>query len=363
MKKINPIVFASLASAVVLGLSGCASSTENANAEQDVTLTYATFVGADHPTSQAFEAWAERVTTETGGAVTFETYYDGTLCAAGELGDCVSNGTADMGFVIPGYEPANFPIASFSNIGFVTNDLQAQVDSFGELYEESAELKNEFENQGLHILYSTASNPYLIATNKEVENFDDLSGLGLRAPGDTTEALASLGVNPVAITIAESYESIDRGVIDGIITALDGLVDARLQEVTPHIYDIGEYWGNGMMHHVVVNSNAWERLSPETQEIMAAASEDVSSSFFATYDSTDRDCGLLEEAGVEVSKIGPEEQGDTWAEEAQRLQIDAWLGRVGQAVDDPEALFNRFVEIVEEKESGDNPTHVSQCMA
>lgn len=362
MKTTKMIVGASLASAVALGFSGCASSAESAGAEDEVTLTYATFVGADHPTSQAFEAWAERVTTETDGAVTFETYYDGTLCAAGELGDCVSSGTADIGFVIPGYEPANFPLASFSNIGFVTNDLQAQVDSFSELYEESDDLRNEFENQGLHTLYSTASNPYLIATNEEVENFDDLAGLGLRAPGDTTEALDALGVNPVAITIAEAYESIDRGVIDGIITALDGLVDARLQEVTPYIYDIGEYWGNGMMHHVVVNSSAWESLAPETHEIMSEASADISSSFFATYDSTDRDCGLLEEAGVEVLRIGPEGQGQTWSEEAQGLQMDAWLGRAEQASDDPEALFDRFVEIVEEKESGDNPTPVSQCM-
>lgn len=349
--------------AVALAVTACGGGASEAGAEaESVTLTYATFVGADHPTSKAFQKWSEMVTEETDGTVTFDTHYDGSLCAAGELAACISNGTADIGFVIPGYEPALFPLTTVDTIGFVTNDLQAQVDGFGDFYAESEELQAEFADQSLEIVYSTASYPYLIASTKETPDFEDLQGISLRASGDMAGPLSELGINPVAISIAESYESIERGVIDGISTALDGLVDAGLQEVTPYIYDLGEYSGNGMMHHVVVNTDVWDDLPADAQKVFTSAGEEVGGAFFADFDNTEEHCAMLEESGVTVSSIGPADVGEQWAETAQRGQIDAWAERAGQAHEDPEAIFDQYVEKVKANEDGDSSTPISRCM-
>lgn len=348
--------------ALALGATACGGEASGGGEGETFTLTYATFVGADHPTARAYQQWADLVEERSEGRVTFESHFDGSLCAAGEIASCVSSGTADFGFVIPGYEPASFPLSTFNAIGFITNDLQAPVDAFGDMYAESEEIRAEFEDQELHLVYSTASYPYLIASNKEVSDLDGLNGLSLRSSGDMSGPLSELGINPVSITIAESYESIERGVVDGISTALDGLVDAGLQEVTPYIYDIGEYSGNGMLHHMVANRGVWEGLSPEIQEIMATAGEEVGGSFFDEFDETEKHCEMLEEAGSEAFAIGPDAEGAKWAESAQKQQIDEWVGRAGAVNSDPKAIFDDYVQRIEAIEEEGAVTPVSRCI-
>lgn len=334
--------------AVALTLTGCSS---DANATKTVQLSYASFVDERNPHSRAFQAWADEVTARTNGAVTFEAHYSSALCAAGEIISCVANGTADMGFSPAGYEPAVLPISTFTSIGFVTRDLQAQADAATVLFEESADLKKEWERVGIQPIFHTPSNPYVVATSKELSSLSDFSDLSLRASGDGAIALNELGANPVAMSIAESYESIERGVISGINTSIDGLATSRIYEVAPKIYDVGEFWGNGMIMHTMINKSVWDGLDPETQEIMEETAKSVSGKFVQDYSipGAEADCKVLFDAGARVHSIGPEDEGSSWAASAQDAQIGDWMKNGGSALQDPSSLINEFKKLVAER--------------
>ncbi|GAA3509171.1 TRAP transporter substrate-binding protein DctP [Georgenia daeguensis] len=367
MKKSSLIPAGAAAGAIALVLAGCSSSSAGSEGggQSEVTISYASFVDAKNPHSLAFQEWADQVTEATDGAVTFEPNYNGSLCAAGEIVSCVGAGTADMGFTSAAYEPSLLPITMLGTIGVVTNDAQAQADAGTALYEESEELQAEFEGQGIRLMFNTPAAPNVLASAEEVADLDALDGSTIRAAGEAAIALEKLGVSPVNMAIAEVYESIERGVISGIQTSIDGISSSRLFEVAPHIYDVGEYMGNGVLLHTVINQDVWDSLSPEAQDAMTAAADDVAGRFVADFAraGAESDCTKIIEAGGTVQPIGPSEDGVAWAKAAQEDQIANWVEDASGAIDDPRALFDRFVELVEERESGDDAfTPAGVCM-
>lgn len=349
--------------AATLTLTSCAGDgTEASGTEETYTVSFASAVGVDHPSSIAFQEWSAGITEATDGAVQFEAHYDGSLCDMGDIAACISDGTVDMGMVMTAYEPANFPVANIASIGFLTNDLQALATAFEELYTTSDDIQTEFGNQNLHLSYTMAADPYVIATKDEITDFEGLNGTSLRASGDAVESLDALGINPVSMSVAESYEAIDRDVIDGINTGLAALVAARLHEVAPNIYDIGQYWGNGMLMLGVMNSNTWEQFAPEVQEVINNHNADVTQGYIENYVSMEAECAALEETGAKVHSIGPSQAGEAWAADASQADAQAWIDVAQTVMSDPEALLDEYVDLIASHEqTTEQGTPASNC--
>ena len=73
------------------------------------------------------------------------------------------------------------------------------------------------------ICLSTA--PYVIGTvNKPIRKLDDLKGLTIRSSGAASDKyVAALGATPRAIPVTESYESLSKAMIDGVLIAYGSL--------------------------------------------------------------------------------------------------------------------------------------------
>lgn len=344
-------------------LSACSGGGEGDGGQDSVTLTYASFLTESASHSQAFESWAEAVTEKTDGAVTFDSSYNGALCGAGEIASCVANGTADIGFSSTGYEVTTFPVSSLALTGYMTDDLHAAGEAFGALYEESDVIRNEWEQAGVRPLYNSMPGPNVVGISGEIDDLSDLQNMSLRASGDAGIALQLFGVNPVSMSLAESYEGIERGVVDGISTSVEGFVDARLFEVAPNVYNVGAYAGNGQMFHTMISQSAWDSLDPEVQDIMTEAAQDLEDRFMDEFYQplAEEQCQVLADAGASVHEIGPESEGEAWATEAQALQVDDWLKR-NPGLDDAQGLFNRYEELVGELEKEGTFSQEAACI-
>lgn len=333
-------------------LAACGGAADG-EAGDAVALSYNMILAEDHPSSQAFEAWMSQVNEATDGAVEFETFYNGSLCASTEASACIADGRADIGHSSPTFAPSDFPIAAISSVGFITDNVQAHGDALNDLYAESDELQAEYvEDNNQRLLYFGPSEVAALALSSPIESLDDVDSLSLRTSGAITTALQDLGANPVTIDQAEQYESVERGVVDGVSSTMSGFVDNRIYEVAPHLYDLGPHVGAYVINSYAINQDVWDGLSEDVQQAMSDASEDVAARFAQDFlvPSYDATCSALAEGDAKVSAIDPPADEEAWRTDMLSEMKQQWTDGVSGTVEDSDALFDTYLGLIESAE-------------
>jgi len=328
----------------VLALSACSASAS----DDDITLSVNYPVSEQHAATEAFHAFAEEVTERTDGAVTFDHNYNAALCELPAAIECVGNGTVDIGFATHAYTP-ELSLANLSSTAFLATDLQAAADAHNQLHQESAEYTDEFDDRGVDILFHLVNMPPLVALADPIESLAELEGMSVRASGSMASAMEGLGANAVATDPAEIYESVERGVVQGLVLPLDSIVDLRLHEVAPHIYDIGEYVGIYAMSAYAINQSVWEGLPEDVQQVMmevaAEISPTVTSDFLVPF--TADTCLAAADDGAIVEAIGPAERGEQWRVDGREAQLAAWI-EGAERVADPQSSADAYIDLYNE---------------
>lgn len=348
--------------AASLGLLAACGGGDGGSSADEVKLTVSTFVTEEHPASEGFKSWMEKVTEASDGAITFEEFYNGSLCAAPDSISCAEDRTADIVMAVPAYNP-DMVVANIGSVAFQTSDLQANGDALNKLYAEDEDYRAEYENRGLKMLYTFDNSMPVLASPEPVATLEDLDKQSIRASGSMSTGIAALGVNPVAVDPSEIYESLERGVVDGATFPLESVVDYRLNEVAPHVYDLGEYMGSYAMNTYTMNMESFESLSDEHQAILEDVSAEVAGSYVADFldPAVEANCATLKESDTTVERIGPEEVGQQWADEAGDMQRTAWEESAAEFVDDPASMFDAYLANIEEASSGESRTTAEIC--
>jgi TRAP-type C4-dicarboxylate transport system substrate-binding protein len=107
---------------------------------------------------------------------------------------------------------------------------------------------------------------------KKIRTPEDLAGVKLRMPaGEGWQMLGrSIGANPVPVAYAETYTSLQTGVIDGQDNPLVNTRLMKFYEVTNQIVLTGHNVGFGML---IVRAQVFDALKPAQQQQMRAAAE------------------------------------------------------------------------------------------
>ena len=108
------------------------------------------------------------------------------------------------------------------------------------------------------------SSPYfLITTKKHVKTMDDLKGLKIRVTGGPpTDQIKALGGVPMLIPMPETYEAMDKGVIDGMATNWEAIHAWRQHEVATN-YTIVPL--SAVYFSLVMNKAKWNSLPKDIQ--------------------------------------------------------------------------------------------------
>src|SRR5690625_4187699 len=267
MRSKHTLAFACI-SAVLL--AGCASdaSTANSSDADVIALKFVTGQPAAHSHSQTFQWWADEVESRTEGRVKVDTYYDGSLSGSEDVVDAVTDGvTADLAYVTPGYDPAAFPLWDLATVPFISDNAERSMLAWTEMYESNALLHDEFDSLGINMLFFFPVGDAGISSPEPIYQYDDLAGLRLRSIGLVSGALASAGVNPVAVSAEEIYENVERGALDGVSAVpLDIFPSFSLDEVAPNLTQpgLGTYNSTG----IAINQDTWAELPQDIQDII-----------------------------------------------------------------------------------------------
>lgn len=225
----------------------------------------------------------------SGGAIDVDITWGGTLFdASGEL-DAVMDGVVDM--IALGHMPHLDTLPYLSMPGFAPGGTQAALDYFNTLMfddpETSALIQGEAEDLGIKYLNVIAGGANAFASKNA---FTDLKSMvaGSSAFGNFDAAIfESLGFQVTAVTPPETYEALDRGMVDATQMALAPMVAMAWYEVAPFWALDGTYTAGNFF---TVNLDWWESLTDAQRDCIQKAcdaTEDYSATMYDDAIATD----------------------------------------------------------------------------
>lgn len=218
--------------------------------------------------------FANTVNKLVGDELRIEFHDGGTLVGSFEVFDAVGLGDIQAGGDWPGYwagrHPAFSPLASHVSMFNAIDTILWYKEWGGE------EIYNEVYGQFdmVYLLYGVTNNESGFRANEPITELADLQGKRLRLSGrEQGQVLARLGGEQVLLAGQEIYQALERGVIDGAEYSVPGVdFEAGFHEVTQH-WTVPGWHQTQSTFGAMINRDAWEALSEETQEKLKLAAD------------------------------------------------------------------------------------------
>ncbi len=241
----------------------------------------------------ANQPWFKKIEEATKGRVKVEPYWSQTLAKGPDTWNAVKTGVADMGWCVHGYWADMTPLADVINLPglpFKTGEKGSEV--LWRLYDKFPEFRAQYKD--MHMLILHTSHPYfLITSKKQVKTLEDIRGLKLRVlAGVATEQMKALGAIPVLIPMPDVYQSLDKGIIDGMAAPWEATLSFRFYEVVKY-YTMVPLPGAGV-DSVPMNKQKWESLPKDIQEAITSVSGLEGSKFWGRNFFDEAEKGVLE---------------------------------------------------------------------
>ncbi len=303
---------------VLLGVGfGLAAMGPHAALAGSVTLTYSNFFPPTHVQSQLAESWCREVEKRTEGRVKVQYFAGQTLTKANQTYDSVVNGIADIGMSAFAYTRGRFPVMGAVDMPMgYPNGVEAT--TVANLIYEHFAAKELGDTQ---VMYLHAHGPGLLHTRKKaVATLEDLKGLKIRSTGISAELVKALGGTPVPMPMPESYQSLQKGVVDGSFHPLETNKGWKLGEVVDYV-SMAYPVAYTTSFFVVMNKAKWNALDPKDQAVIAAINREWAIKHGKAWDTSDED-GLrfFKENGKTVVEIAPKEMERWVAATAPMIQ-------------------------------------------
>jgi TRAP-type C4-dicarboxylate transport system substrate-binding protein len=234
---------------------------------QSIELKMAHFMSPMHVQHRnSFEPFAKKVEELTGGKVTIKLFPGGALGGPTQLPDAVKSGITDIAFIIPSYSTGRFLRISALDLPFVVNSAVHATKVIYEVHDKY--LAEDFKEYKVLWLYSCGPGQIHSAT-KPIEKLEDLQGTKMRSPSAyMSKAFTLMGSNPVSMPISELTVSLQKGVIDGMLTPFSALADFRLFDLVKYIAEV-DFYVSPMA--VVMNKEKFNSLPESARKALEQA--------------------------------------------------------------------------------------------
>jgi TRAP-type C4-dicarboxylate transport system substrate-binding protein len=232
-----------------------------------IKLTFSIFFPPTHGQAKAAIDFAKEVEKRTNGKVEITTFPGGTLTNAPQCYDGVVKGISDMGNSCFAYTRGRFPVMAAVDLpmGYKNGVVASHVAN------DFAKSVNPKELQDVKVLYIHAHGPGILHTKSPVKNLEDLKGLKIRATGLSAKVVEALGGVPVAMPQGDTYEALQKGVVEGTfgpIEVLKGWKQGEVIKYTTECYSVG--YTTAMF--VVMNLKKWNALPADVKKVIDAVS-------------------------------------------------------------------------------------------
>ncbi len=258
---------------VVIALTGCnkedASQLELTEKKETFEFNYAVFFPATHLQAQTAEAWAKELEKRSDGQIKITFFPGGTLTKAAQTYEAVVSGVADIGMSVFAYSKGRFPLLEGLDLplGYPDGVTATRIAN---------EMVKKYEPEELsdvHVLYLHAHGPGILASKKEVNSPSDIASMKIRATGLSAKIVSALNGTPLSMSQGETYESLQKGVVDATFCPIETLKGWKQGEVIDYVIDTKAI-GYTTTMFVVMNKVKWDSLPENLQNIMTQVSDE-----------------------------------------------------------------------------------------
>lgn len=228
------------------------------------TLSYSCFFPPTHVQSQLAEAWCREVEKRSNGKLQIDYYPGGTLTKAKQCYDGVVEGISDIGFSALAYSRGRFPVMAAVDLPLGYKSGMAATTVANMVFAQFQ--PKEFND--VKVMYFNAHGPGLLHTKgKAVRTLEEIAGLKLRATGNSALLVQALGGTPVAQSMPEAYQSIQKGVVDGGVYPVETNKGWKMAEVVDFMTE-NYSTAYTTTFFVVMNKDRWESLPADVQAVI-----------------------------------------------------------------------------------------------
>ena len=296
--------------AAVAGMAlaaGCGkkdASADGAAAARIYKLTYSIFFPPMHVQAQTGMAWAAEVEKRSEGRLQITVHPGGSLTKADQCWQGVLSGISDLGMSCFAYTPGRFPLLEALDLPLGWPDGLTATRTATAL----AAKYNPAEIQGAKILYVHAHGPGILATKQPVRALEDLKNMKIRGTGLSAGIATALGATAVGMPQPETYDALQKGVVEGTFCPIETLKGWKQGEVIASITDTKAI-GYTTAMFVAMNQKSWDALPADLQQILTDVSAEFVEQHGRAWNQADADgLAFAQGLGREIIPLSAEEE-------------------------------------------------------
>lgn len=310
-----------------------------------IKLKFANFFPPTHMNSTMLGKWCDELNKKLGGKVEITQYTGGTLLTAPKIAGGVATGIADIGFAHTAYSRGRFPVTEIMELplGFPSSYIATHVAN--DFYDK---FKPKEWNSYQPLMFSTSPPNVMQTLSKPVKSLEELKGLKIRGTGRIGDIVKALGATPVPIEMADIYDSLRRGTLEGNLGPLEqlkGWKTGEVQKFTTASWKVGSVFP----FYVVMNKNKWNALPADAKKIIMNHSKEFIERWAVEWNNIDIEGReyFIKQGG----KIVPltDAESDRWVKAAQPViaefkkdmtskgykaaEVDSWLKFIHERIE------------------------------
>ena len=280
-------------------------------------LTYSVFFPPMHIQAKTAMDWAAEVEKRSGGRIQITVHPGGTLTKADQCWQGVLDGVSDIGMSCFAYTPGRFPLLEALDLPLGWPDGLTATRVATKL----AAKYNPAEIQGAKVLYIHAHGPGILATKKPVRTLEDLKGMKIRGTGLSAGIATALGATAVGMPQPETYDALQKGVVEGTFCPIETLKGWKQGEVIEAVTDTKAI-GYTTSMFVAMNQKSWDSLPADLQQILTDVSAEWVDKHGQAWNQADAE-GLefVKSLNREIITLAPEEEA-RWKAAMEPLVAD-----------------------------------------
>jgi len=287
------------------------------------TLVFAAGTPPQGPIHETLVEWVAAINADGAGVIEIDFREGFTMANPQNFYDRVKDGVVDISWGTLTAIGGRFPLSSVVELPYLTGDAETASAAFWRMTE--ADMMND-EWRDIVPLMTLVFPQSGIHLRAPIDSLDSLNGQQVIAGTQTNAAVVTaLGGVPQSIGLAESYEAIQRGTVDGRLLPWSAFPPFRLAEITNfHIEaPIGTVVGA-----IFISRDVWDGLSEQSREVIMRHSGEAFSR--ATGVRVDRmhngvRTGIVNNPAHTVVSLSPE-QDAMWRERLAPIS-DNWIAQ------------------------------------
>ncbi|MFA7693781.1 MAG: TRAP transporter substrate-binding protein [Candidatus Hydrogenedentales bacterium] len=282
----------------------------SARPQKAIELKYSVFFPPSHIQCKEAEAWAKEIEARTDGRVKVTIYAGGSLTQAPQVYEGVVSGISDLGMSCLAYTRGRFPLLEGLDlpVGYPNGKIATRL---------ATDLARKYapaEMNDTQLMYLHAHGPGILASKKPIHTLDEMEGLKVRGTGLSATIISHLGATPIGMSQPETYEALQKGVVEATLCPIETLKGWKQGEVISYVTDSSAI-GYTTAMFVSMNKAKWEGLPADIQAIFEEVNNEWVDRHGAAWDVAD------DEGREFIQSLNHEEI--TLSDEEQARWVDA----------------------------------------